>query len=278
MDEMMRILKGIEEDMQKQRNDMDKIKDTIIKDINRNIDSKFESIERNQNILENKIEVQQITIDRIEQHLKRKNLLFFGMEETEKSYNELENNIQKIITEKMKIPCERRDIELVKRIGKQTGQTRPIVLTLCTMGLKIQILKNRKYLENSKIYIKEDYTPKILQKRKELQDEFRARKEKGENVALRYDQIITLNRKHENTASSANFEPRDGTSSVRSYKRKTNSPLQPETLLKTHQRNIFQTAKKTKTIDSYIKSRSISQHSATNETETKTDNTFNSDQ
>lgn len=60
------------------------------------------------------------------------------------------------------------------------------------MGLKIQILRNRKYLEETTIYIKEDFTQKILKKRRELQEEFRARKEQGENIAMKYDKIITL--------------------------------------------------------------------------------------
>lgn len=63
------------------------------------------------------------------------------------------------------------------------------------MGLKIEILKNRKCLEELKVYIKEDYTSKILHKRKELQKELNARKQQGENVALRHDRIIILNRK-----------------------------------------------------------------------------------
>lgn len=272
MEEITKILKGIEEDMQKQRKDMDKIKDTIIQDINKNIDSKFENMEVNFNILERKIEEQQISIDRIEQHLKKKNILFFGIEETEKSYGELEGNILEIITKNMNIPCERRDIEFVTRIGKKTGQIRPIALTVCSMGLKIQILKNKKYLNESNIYIKEDYTPKILQKRKELQDEFRARKEQGENVVLRYDKIITFNKKYQNPVTSASTI--QGTSYARNNKRKPVSPPELETLPKTPQRNVFQSAKKNKTIDSYMKTRPISMPSATSETETRTNSTY----
>ncbi|CAB3229687.1 unnamed protein product [Arctia plantaginis] len=40
--------------------------------------------------------------------------------------------------------------------------------------------------------MKEDYTPAVLAKRKELQEEFKHRRLSGEKVILRYDKIVTL--------------------------------------------------------------------------------------
>lgn len=262
------MLRKIEENMQTQRNDIDKMKDTIISDINKNIDSKFEDIERKFSNLEKQIEDQQTSLERMEQHIKKRNIIFFGFEEKEKSYHELEGNLVRLINENMKIPCERRDIELVKRIGRQTtnrtNHVRPVVLTAGSMGLKIEIMKNKKLLEQSQIYIKEDFTQKVLKKRKELQVEFKARKEQGEKVALRYDRIIILNqpKESETPVPLRHLQPQGSTNI--NNKRKTTFSPRKENPQKSKQRSTAYsvTSKNSKPIiESFMKSRGISQAS-----------------
>ncbi|CAG5019904.1 unnamed protein product [Parnassius apollo] len=42
------------------------------------------------------------------------------------------------------------------------------------------------------IYLKEYFTPSVLQKWKELQEDLKRERESGKRVALRYDKIVTL--------------------------------------------------------------------------------------
>ncbi|KOB68171.1 Transmembrane protein [Operophtera brumata] len=78
------------------------------------------------------------------------------------------------------------NIEAVRRLGRRDGgKTRPIVMTLLTMGLKIQIQKNKKKLENTPYYIKEDYPPEILNKRKELQIQLEKEREQGKMAFIK---------------------------------------------------------------------------------------------
>ncbi|GBP46287.1 hypothetical protein EVAR_30418_1 [Eumeta japonica] len=111
---------------------------------------------------------------------KKRNLLFFGINKTKSSYESLEKNIINWI-EKMlslKLPCS--DIQEVIRIGKKEGKPRPIVVTFATLVIKIKILKMKKEaLKNSEYYIKEDYPKYIPEKRKELQEQLKIEKEKG---------------------------------------------------------------------------------------------------
>ncbi|KOB70430.1 Endonuclease-reverse transcriptase [Operophtera brumata] len=69
----------------------------------------------------------------------------------------------------MALNCKETNIEEVKRLGmKDDGKKRPIVVTLNTLGVKINILKNKKKLDCTPYYIKEDFPPEILEERKKL--------------------------------------------------------------------------------------------------------------
>lgn len=192
---IMRALKQIQDDLAAQKLEMKNMEGNITQAINNNIDEKFNIIESRTRQLEIKVDQQQATLDILEKQIRRKNILFFGIEETERNYNDLQNLILDTINNIMQVQCQQYEIETVRRMGKRNERTRPIVVTLTTLGKKIELLKKSKFLENTNFYIKEDYPPKVLQKRKELQEELRRQRELGNNVSLRYDRIITLEKR-----------------------------------------------------------------------------------
>ncbi|XP_052739968.1 uncharacterized protein LOC128198453 [Bicyclus anynana] len=197
--------------------------------------------------LEQKLEQQQIHLDRVDQHLKKRNIIIFGLEEQENYYSQLEDIVLDLLNNVMKIPCDQRDIESVKRVGKKKGYIRPVVVTVTTMGLKLKILRSKNLLRDTSIYLKEDYTPKILQKRKELQEELLSRREKGEYVVIKYDKIITLNRKSpgKNKARVQEESPKQ-----RNNKRKPS--VSPDALPKTDLPMSYHNKKNKTSIESYM--------------------------
>lgn len=164
MDEIMKALQSIQGELALQKRDMKDMEKNIKEAINKNIDEKFSRIETKTNQLEIKIEQQQRSIDFIDRQIKKKNLVFFGVEETERNYKGLLNLILDIINTKMEVLCERWEIETVIRIGKSNGRSRPVVVTISTTSRKLELLRKKKSLENTDIYIKEDYSPAVLQK------------------------------------------------------------------------------------------------------------------
>lgn len=192
MDQVLQTLKDIQLNLSKQKQDMKDMENNIKESINNNIDSKFKYIEEKTKNLELKIEQQQKTIDILDKQIRRKNVIFFGVEEKEKGYENLLSIVLDILNRNMKISCKKWEIENVIRMGKNTGKIRPVAVTITTMSRKIEILKNKKSLENTGIYLKEDFSPTILQKRKELQETLKKERDSGKRVALYYDKIIEL--------------------------------------------------------------------------------------
>ncbi|XP_045446920.1 uncharacterized protein LOC123655128 [Melitaea cinxia] len=199
MEEVVKILQNIQDDISKNKQEMKEMELNIKEFINSKIDEKFLIFETKNKELETKIEQQQKTIDILDKQLRRKNVIFFGIEEKEKGYESLLSIVLDIINNQMKIPCQKWEIEHANRIGKNTGKIRPVVVTITTTSRKIEILKKKKSLKDANIYLKEDFPPNVLQKRKELQEDLKRERESGKRVILRYDKIVTLKTRESET-------------------------------------------------------------------------------
>lgn len=108
----------------------------------------------------------------------------------------------------MGIICNQNDLEIVRRMGKPSqDKIRPINITLITYGKKVSILKKKKTLENTTIYIKEDFPPQILEVRKSLQNQLQKERNEGHNAYIRYDKIVV--RKPDRTQQLGNSKKRE---------------------------------------------------------------------
>lgn len=186
------MLRQIQSEMMQQKSDMREMEENIKKAINNNIDEKFKMMEAKTLQLEQQLEQQQISIDRLEKEVRRKNLIIFGVEETEHNYRDLHQLVLDIINNDMGVVCQKEEIDNTQRIGKRNDKCRPILISLTTTWKKIEILKKKKTLDNLPVYIKEDFPKRVLQKRKELQEQLKNERDQGKKVVLRYDKIINI--------------------------------------------------------------------------------------
>ncbi|XP_063544340.1 uncharacterized protein LOC134752600 [Cydia strobilella] len=76
---------------------------------------------------------------------------------------------------------------------------RPITATFTTLGIKIDIFKQRSALKDTAYYIKEDYPLYVLEKRRQLQEQVRAEREKGNYATIKYDKLVI----HSNTNATS---------------------------------------------------------------------------
>lgn len=179
--------------------------------INSNTDLKFDELQKEIKGIKSTNVEQDQRLDLLERQIRQKNIMFFGVPEGERSYEELESTILGILKQWIQLDYSDRDIvRIVRRIGrKKQDVVRPICVTFLTFGLKLKILKAKNNFERSGIYIKEDFPPKVMEKRKILQEQLVKERNEGKNAILKYDKIIILNNKPEtNTKHNSNAKKR----------------------------------------------------------------------
>ncbi|KOB70933.1 Endonuclease-reverse transcriptase [Operophtera brumata] len=171
------------------------VEENITEKINKNVDEKFCKMELEINNIRIIQDEQQKRLDNFDKILRQRNLILFGIAEEERNYSDLEDIVLQIINIKMQTELDRKDIEFIGRVGKKNSKTRPLRLTLTTLGKKISILQQKKTLDGSGSYIKEDYPPQVLETRKALLPQLMEKRQKGLNATLKYDKIIIVTEK-----------------------------------------------------------------------------------
>ncbi|KAJ8730200.1 hypothetical protein PYW07_017238 [Mythimna separata] len=198
MEEILKALQKIQKELDEQKITIQKsgenVTEQVTQNINNILDEKFKTLEEKYENLKDKVDNQEKRLYFLEKQARQRNIVIFGLAESESSYTNLENIIINFINEHFSINIDQRDIQEAKRIGKKGEKPRPIIVTVSTLGMKIAIFKQKKVLEATPYYIKEDYPEYVLNKRKELQEQVRIEKEKGNSVRIKYDKIVIMNK------------------------------------------------------------------------------------
>ena len=120
--------------------------------------------------------------DDLENRSRRNNLCFDGIkEEANETWLTTEKKIKEFMSTKLNIQTDEYTIERAHRVGKQdtTGKPRSIVAKFNNYKLKESVMKNKKSLKGTNIYVREDFSQKVLAKRKELLPQMYEERKKG---------------------------------------------------------------------------------------------------
>lgn len=129
-------------------------------------------------------------IKRIEREMRAKNAVINGILE-DNDEMDLNESIRQIIIDKLEIDCKKEDIESVRRIGIKGQYSRPIHVKFQNESVRNNIMKNKKKLKGSNIYIDEDYTQEIREERKILREVLKKEKQEGKNAYIKYNKLIS---------------------------------------------------------------------------------------
>ncbi|XP_063538684.1 uncharacterized protein LOC134747936 [Cydia strobilella] len=194
MDDILKELKKIQKELNEQKITIQEsgksVTDQVTKNINELLEEKFCVWEQKHEKLKEIVENQEKRIYFLEKQARNRNVVFFGIEETESSYDTLEKNTIRWIEQYLTIKLNYSDIQEAKRLGKKGEKPRPLVVTFSTLGLKIKMFKEKHALKDTHYYMKEDYPKYVLEKRKELRDQLKLEREKGNIAILKYDKLI----------------------------------------------------------------------------------------
>ncbi|GBP05856.1 hypothetical protein EVAR_5144_1 [Eumeta japonica] len=243
MEEVMAALRKIQNDLDEQKTTItknaDEITEKVTRNINKLLDQKLKTLEKNQEKLDKKIENQEQRLNQLERQARQRNVVFFGIEENERSYSHLENNLIDFLEKYFSLNINCHDLEAARRIGK-TDKPRPIAVTFATLGSKIKVMQQKKALNDTGYYLKDDYPYHVLEKRKMLQEQVKIEQEKGNKAIIKYDKLVVL--KHNKTDA-------DHTDNRKRYL--SISPQHEKIAKKNTSSTSTQAAKKNKTVQSH---------------------------
>lgn len=194
MEEIKLLIQGMKNDMESKFMEMNlklsEMEDKISNNVNTHMNKKFDDLNCDLQELRSRLDDQEKRLYNLEKTSVERNLVFFGVSEHEKSYFDLLNTMIRIIDQKIGIPIQPLEIQSVKRLGKKSSKPRPVSLVLTTLGTKINILKNKKRLEGTGMYLSQEYPVTILEKRKVLKAQLMTEIQKGNTAYLKYDRLI----------------------------------------------------------------------------------------
>lgn len=131
--------------------------------------------------------------DYMQNQLKRNNLLIDGIPDIKnESWQESEIKVKKILADHLELDPKLIELERCHRTGRfeADGRPRTVVFKLLRFKDKEEILKRAKNLKGTNLYINEDYSEKVRQRRKDLLPQLREARIRGNIAYLRYDQLV----------------------------------------------------------------------------------------
>lgn len=198
-------------EMQKQTVEL---KESITKSIMEKMDEKIKPILAENKDLKIKIINLEKEMEYFKKDKKQNNIIIFGLKEEEQSTSGLIQEVKEIFNKYLNINIRDFEINNIYRIGKKSpdGKPRPVLLSFVNSWKKNEVMKVRKNLKDN-IYITEDYSKEVLEKRKMLQTKLKEERMKGNFAYIKYDKLVvkennTTNEKRKRETSSS---PRDNT-------------------------------------------------------------------
>lgn len=211
MDEILKALKKIQLELDEQKKEIREngktVTEQVTQNINKILEEKFFVLEEKHEKLKEIAENQEKSIYFLEKQARQRNIVFFDIEELESSYSTLEKNMLKFLEQHFSITLSLNDLQEVKRIGKKGDRPRPVVVSFLSLGIKIQIFKQKRALRDTNYYMKEDYPKQVLEKRNQLQEQLRSEREKGNMAFLKYDKLVILKQTNKRKLSPSPTKP-----------------------------------------------------------------------
>ncbi|KAH9359680.1 hypothetical protein HPB48_010829 [Haemaphysalis longicornis] len=152
-----------------------------------------ESCDQLRNIDSRQTQRSSLVVDDLDNRIRRNNLIFKGLPETSpETWAETEETITKFVSENLDIDVG--EIERAHRIGEwKEGTVRPVVVKFLNFKDKHNILKNASKLKDvlaPRVWIEEDFSPRMQLIRKQLRDFAHATKQPGEKYKVISDKLL----------------------------------------------------------------------------------------
>lgn len=181
------LLDQMKLEMQKQTIEL---KESITKNIMDKIDEKITPLIIENEKLKQKVDDLEKELEYLKRGNKSNNIIIYGLDETEKSFSDLFSKVASNLKNELNVNLQESEVNRIHRLGKLkvASKPRPVICVLINKWKKDEIMKKRKNLKT--MYVSEDYTKEVLEKRKTLLPRLQEEKKKGKIAFIKHDQLI----------------------------------------------------------------------------------------
>ncbi|CAG4945594.1 unnamed protein product [Colias eurytheme] len=183
-DQMQMLFSKIKLEMEKQTATLT---ESITRGILEEMNNKLKPILEENQHLKQEIENLNEKLKHLESGKKANNLIFYGFEESKDNTNIIETIVNTLKQSGMEI--NKRDINKAFRLGKDKGKARPILVNMLNVWKRNEVLRNRKSLPKT-VFVKEDFSKEVLEKRRELIPQLKEERKKGRIAFIQHDKLI----------------------------------------------------------------------------------------
>ena len=147
-----------------------------------------EDLKRKNSELTDRVSDLEGKVDDLEGRSKRSNLIFYGMPRDRNETNvDCEDNVRKLITDKLELK-KSIDFDRVHRISSKPDS--PIIACCSSYKDKVLILKAKRKLKDSNVFIGEDFSGRVREIRKKLSPHLKSAKRDGKRASMIFDHLI----------------------------------------------------------------------------------------
>lgn len=192
----------------------------ITKNVMEALDDKLKVLTEENINLKTRVSNLEQRISILEKEKRKKNLVFFGIEEKGKKELELVDFVKEIL-EDSGTHIDSQEISNIHRIGTNSEKNRPIIISLTTSWKKHLILKNKRNLPKN-VFVNEDYPKEVLETRKQLKPQLEEERKNGNIAFIKYDKLIVKKQTNSNREKRKRETPTGSPSTPTPSQKKSN--------------------------------------------------------
>lgn len=188
-DELKRDLTDIRETQVALQTEVQELRDQVS-----DLTVKNDTLQSQNDGLVKKVEAMERKTDDLEGRSKRNNLIIYGLDKTgDETWDDCEGLVQDMFTDKLELS---RDVKF-DRVHRLNGRANSPIVARCTFYKdKVRVLKEKKKLQGSQIFIGEDYTARVREVRKKLTPYLKKAKSEGKRATMVFDHLVIEGKKH----------------------------------------------------------------------------------
>uniref|UniRef100_A0A8D8ZAF3 Uncharacterized protein n=1 Tax=Cacopsylla melanoneura TaxID=428564 RepID=A0A8D8ZAF3_9HEMI len=125
--------------------------------------------------------------------VKRRNVVLYGVaEDADETWEQIRNKVMIIMNNTMMMKVEENELDFCCRLGRRNYKYvgRPILIKFTTEWRKVDMLRRGKMLKGRKLFVDEDHTKEVMERRKELMPKMMQIRKEGKHAILKKDKIF----------------------------------------------------------------------------------------